>query len=181
MTTLVIVVGSIVAGASAANAQGISVGPIDWGAGYQVTNLSVSPTRSTFFPVGFDVHVSSTVSEPYGVVADVSWNHRTETSLGFGPDASDSAFSIAAGASYANSAAVSFQVLAGINHETVAVGAASASDTGMMIQPGVMYVFPVGQFHAFLGAHVRIVFSGSNANGVIFNAGFESVTKKTKP
>jgi len=43
-----------------------------------------------------------------------------------------------------------------------------------------MYVLPFGQFHAFLGAHVRLVFSGSNANGVVFNAGFESVPKKSK-
>jgi hypothetical protein len=72
----------------------------------------------------------SSLSEPYGVTADVSWNRRTETSLGFGPDASDSAFSIAAGATCANSDAVSFQLLVGINRETVAAGNTSASETG---------------------------------------------------
>ncbi|HEV3139886.1 MAG TPA: outer membrane beta-barrel protein [Vicinamibacterales bacterium] len=181
LTTLVLAIASTAAAATAASAQGVSFGPIGGGAGYQVTNLGVSSTRSTFFPLGFDVHVSSPVTEPYGVVADVSWNHRTETSLGFGPDASDNVFSIAAGGTYANSDAVSFQFLVGINHDTVAVGSASASSTAMMLQPGVMYVMPVGQFHAFLGAHVRLVFSNSNGGGVVFNAGFEYVPRKKKP
>jgi hypothetical protein len=177
-SALLLAIGSIAVAATAANAQGLSFGPIGGGAGYQVTNLSVSTTRSTFFPVGFDVHVSSSVDEPYGVIADVSWNRRTETSLGFGPDASDSAFSIAAGATYANSDAVSFQFLVGINRETVAFGSSSASEAGVMIQPGVMYVFPLGQYSAFLGAHVRFAFTNTNANGVVFNAGFEYVPKK---
>jgi hypothetical protein len=50
-----------------------------------------------------------------------------------------------------------------------------------MLQPGVMYVFPIGQYSAFLGAHVRFSFSNTNSNGVVFNAGFEYVPKRKKP
>ncbi|HYM22652.1 MAG TPA: outer membrane beta-barrel protein [Vicinamibacterales bacterium] len=175
--TALMVIGTCTA-AAPASAQDL-FGPISGGVGYQLTNRSIAGSDSVTFPLGFDVFVGAPMtSSPWGINADLSWNRHTDSSNG--ADVVDSILGIGAGPTYrpASTDSVVLQALIGIDHESFSLGTVTSSSNAMMVQPGVIFMFPISDYHAFAGVHFRHVFGDQSANAFVFNVGIEFVPRK---